>query len=160
MADAWDPRYGPHPRAQYTGKTTDPSRPGGLPGRDGPRHGKFDPATGPPAYPPPLNLATMASRFQQYVVPFFFPDVPAPPIATSTSKTFRVHVRNIGPVLVFLSDVLNDINNTEGPTGAVVRLPANDRDVFVLAPNQTLYALAAGPGGLLSVAISQALASD
>lgn len=149
----WDPRYGPHPNAQYRKNTptgTQNARPGappplpGLPGRT-----KI-----------PGEQKMQQSRFTEFSVPAFFPGVPAPPVATATDIALRVQIRNIGPVVLFLSATVNDINNPEGPTGNVVRVPVNDRDVFVLAPEQTLYALAAGPGGLTTVAISDALSSD
>jgi len=157
MADAWDPRYGPHPRAQHTGKTDDPSRPGGLPGRDGPRHGKFDPVTGSVKSPDPV---AQESRLQQYVVPNFFAGVDPATIAYATNKAARVQVRNIGAAVVVLSLVIGDIGNPNGPTGAVFQLPIGDRDVFVLSPGQTLYAIASAPGGIVSVAFSTAVSSD
>jgi hypothetical protein len=106
--------------------------------------------------PPPRdpNVKMGESRFRQFLPPQSFQAANAPPVATATNVPVRVHVRNIGPVLVFFSNVINDLVNTEGPTGAVVRLPPGERDVFYLAPEQTLFSLAAGPGGMCSVAIS------
>lgn len=106
---------------------------------------------------PPLrepNVKMHESRFRQFLPPQFFGAANPPPIATATNVPLRVHVRNIGPVVLFFSNVVNDLVNPDGPTGAIVRLPVGDRDVFYLAPQQTLYALGAGPGGVCSVAIS------
>jgi hypothetical protein len=99
----------------------------------------------------------LPSRFRQFVVPWFFAGVDPPLIAEATNAPLRVHVRNIGPNALIISDVINDLSNPGGPTGAVVRLPAGERDVWYLAPKQKLYALAAGPGGLASVGISDEL---
>jgi len=100
------------------------------------------------------NVKMGETRFRQFLPPQFFQAANAPPVAVATNVPVRVHIRNIGPVVLFLSNALNDLVNPEGPTGAVVRLPLGERDVFYLAPEQTLYALGAGPGGMCSVAIS------
>lgn len=154
MADAWDPRYGPHPRAQYTGETRDETRPGGLPGRPmGPLARRVQGA-------PAQRKAIQESRLQQYTIPSFFTGVDPATIAYATDRAVRVQVRNIGAAIIILSLGINDLGNPEGPTGAVFRLPIGDRDVFVLAPEQTLYAVASAVGGIISVAYSVAVSSD
>jgi len=112
------------------------------------------PATEAP--PVPMHL----SRFRDVAIPQFFQAVNAPAVAQATNVPLRVHIRNIGPVVLFFSEIQNDLNNPEGPTGAIVRIPVGERDVFVLAPEEYLYALAAGPGGIASIATSDAFGTD
>ncbi len=97
------------------------------------------------------------TRFYQVVVPDFIQGGDAPQIARGTNVPVRVQVRNPGPVDVFLSDTLTDLTSAAGPSGNVYRLPSNDRDVFVLAPEQSLYAVAAGAGAFLSISLSDAI---
>ncbi len=68
----------------------------------------------------------------------------------------RIVVRNVGAVIVFLahsSAEIQSINTTAG----VYRLPAGQEDVFVLAPQQGLWAVASGAVGTVSIAISEAM---
>lgn len=125
-----------------------PQQPGGCPTPAAPGTANVV----PPGKKPRADV--QASRFREVAVPMWAANVNPLPIATARNVQIRVHVRNVGPVPVFLGDVVNDLSNPGGPTGAVVRLPIGDRDVFILAPDQTLYTLAAGGGGIISVAQS------
>jgi hypothetical protein len=77
-------------------------------------------------------------------------------VATATNAPLRVLVRNVGPALCFLSYETESLANPGGPSTGTYRLPAGKSDIFVLAPAQSLYTVAAGPGGLLTIAESEA----
>jgi len=77
-------------------------------------------------------------------------------VATAATAPLRVLVRNAGPVLVFLAHTTENLANPGGPSTGVYRLPAADSDIFVLAPGQSMYAVSAGVGGLLTIAASEA----
>ena len=77
-------------------------------------------------------------------------------VATASGAPLRVLVRNVGPVLVFLAHETENLANPGGPSTGVYRLPAADVDIFVLAPGQSVYAVSAGIGGLLTIAGSEA----
>lgn len=97
------------------------------------------------------------TRFYQVIVPPFVQGGDVPSVARGTSVPMRVQIRNPSPVVIFLSDTLADLTQAGGPTGQVYRLPAGDRDVFILAPEQNLYAMAGGPAGVVAVALSDAI---
>jgi hypothetical protein len=67
----------------------------------------------------------------------------------------RVLVTNVGPVMIFVSKASNDVAPT--PTTASYRVFPGDDKVFVIAAKQSLYAIGAGLGGLMSVTHSEAL---
>jgi hypothetical protein len=69
----------------------------------------------------------------------------------------RVLVRNVGAGIVFISGAVEDVNPQSGPSTGTYRLPAGQEDVFVVTPNSSLFALAVGIGGQLSVGTSEAL---
>ena len=96
------------------------------------------------------------TRLYQVQIPDFLPGGDAPEVARGWDVPVRVQIRNSGPVEIFLSDTLNDLTSPEGPSGAIYRLPAGERDVIFLAPQQKLHGLGAGPGGFLSITISEA----
>jgi hypothetical protein len=96
------------------------------------------------------------TRLYQVQVPDFLPGGDAPEIARGWNAPVRLQIRNSGPVEVFLSDTLTDLTQPEGPSGAIYRLPPGERDVIFLAPQQKIYGLGAGPGGFLSISISEA----
>jgi len=77
-------------------------------------------------------------------------------VAKAAGAPLRVLVRNVGPVLCFLAHETESLANPGGPSTGVYRLPAAGDDVFVLAPDQSMYAVAAGVGGLLTIATSEA----
>jgi hypothetical protein len=97
------------------------------------------------------------SRFLQVTIPDYLPGGDAPEVARGWDVAVRVHIRNAGPVMVFLSDTLTDLTAPEGPSGAICRLPPGERDVLYLAPEQKLYGLGAGPGGFVSMSLSEAV---
>lgn len=77
-------------------------------------------------------------------------------VATAAHTPLRVLIRNAGPVLIFLAHETENLANPGGPSTGVYRLAAGDNDVFVLAPQQSIFAVAAGVNGLLTVATSEA----
>lgn len=68
----------------------------------------------------------------------------------------RVLVRNVGPSVIFISHDVTDLANTSS-LGASYQLPAGQSDVFVLAPQQSIIAASQGAGGLVSIAVSEAV---
>jgi hypothetical protein len=80
------------------------------------------------------------------------------PIARATvNKPARVLVDNIGATLVFLGGTRDNTFGPEGPTSATYRLLAGRSQVFVLAPEQVLYAIGSGAGAIVSVTNSDAI---
>jgi hypothetical protein len=77
-------------------------------------------------------------------------------VATAAEAPLRILVRNVGPVLCFLSHQTENLANPGGPSTGVYRLPAADEDIFVLSPAQSIYSVGAGIGGILAVAVSEA----
>lgn len=93
-----------------------------------------------------------------------FETVTVQPVGSNTPTTLakcpahiplRVLVSNVGPVLIFVSTSVNDLQPK--PTTATFRIFPGDDKVFVLAPKQSLYAVGAAAGGLMSVSNSEAL---
>jgi hypothetical protein len=82
------------------------------------------------------------------------------PIAQAATVPMRVLVRNVGAALIFIATDSGDVDPKNGPSTGTYRLPPGATDTFVLTPKQNLYALAAGAGGLASVALSEALPFD
>jgi hypothetical protein len=97
------------------------------------------------------------TRLYQIQIPDFLPGGDAPEVARGWDVPVRVQIRNSGPVEIFISDTLSDLTSPEGPSGAIYRLPPGERDVIVIAPQQQIYGLGAGPGGFLSIALSEAV---
>ena len=81
-------------------------------------------------------------------------------IMNAGNVPLRLLVRNIGPVLLFLAGDTESLVSPGGPSTGVYRLPTGTADVFVVAPKQSVYAVSAGVGGLVSVASSEALPID
>jgi hypothetical protein len=100
------------------------------------------------------------TRFYQVAVPDYLPGGDAPEIARGWDVPTRVHIRNTGPIEIFLSDTLTDLTSPDGPSGAICRLPVGERDVYYLAPEQILYGLGSGPGGFASISLSEAVMSN
>ncbi len=67
----------------------------------------------------------------------------------------RCLVRNIGATTLFFGTAVQDVAPT--PDTATYRVFSGDSEVFILAPQQTLYAIAAGANGSVSVSNSEAL---
>jgi hypothetical protein len=92
-----------------------------------------------------------------------FQTVTVLPIGTPTPTTLvkaakiplRVEVSNVGPVVIFVASTVTDL--TPQPSTATYRIFPGEIHVFVAAPKQGLYAVAAATGGLASVSTSEAL---
>lgn len=98
------------------------------------------------------------TTFQTYQVAASGPNI-LPTLLARAQKhvPMRVLVRNVGAVLVFLGSSPGDVAGSDGPQTATYRLPAGQEDVFILAGDQALYAVASGGGGLASVSYSEAI---
>lgn len=72
-------------------------------------------------------------------------------------KVVRLMVRNVGGVTVFIAHDVNDIATVANAAATSYRLPPGQADVFVLMPEQGIYAVAQGVNGLVSIAISEAI---
>lgn len=105
------------------------------------------------------------SKFNTLAVPFGTADAGAPNwepalIVKAGKKPLRVMCRNISEAVDFiLAFDASSLKNLPG-VGGTYTLPAGDSDVFVLAPEQSLYAIANGTDGKICVAYSEALPFD
>lgn len=81
---------------------------------------------------------------------------PAILVRTNHSAPVRVEIKNVGGTLIFVGTSLQDVAGPDGPVTATYRIPPGDTDVLVLAVEQTLFAVAAGQGGLASLTVSEA----
>lgn len=98
------------------------------------------------------------TSFQTFNPPAAATNVDPQPIARGTSVPVRVLVRNVGAAPVFLGGTTTDVIGPDGvPSSATYRLPVGASDVFVLAPNQTLFAIGVGAGATLVVTASEAI---
>ncbi len=77
-------------------------------------------------------------------------------IANGTDVPVRVVIRNDAGLAVFLSTSQGVLDGATLGSSIWTMNPA-DKDVFVLAPRQNLYAVAAGAGAQIVVSISEAL---
>ena len=73
----------------------------------------------------------------------------------SATTPLRVLLSNVGPVMIFVSTSVTDLQPQ--PTTSTYRVSPGQSPAFVLAPRQSLYAVGAAAGGLLSVTSSAAL---
>jgi hypothetical protein len=97
------------------------------------------------------------SKLNTASVPVVGSDNPAT-ITQATDVPFRVVVRNVGGNLVFLAH--DSATLTSAPVAAnAYQLPPGQSETFVLNVKQGLFAAAQGGGGLISVAISEAMPS-
>lgn len=80
-------------------------------------------------------------------------------LASVFDSPARVKVRNLGPLMVFLSVDERELASIP-PGSAHIRLPVNGEDIVVLAPKQRLFAVANGVNCSVSVAMSEALPID
>jgi hypothetical protein len=78
-------------------------------------------------------------------------------VARATDVPCRVLVENATGTLIFLARASQDIVGPSGPTGGTFRVRPNTSHVFVLAPEQELFAAGNGAGAQLSVSMSEAL---
>jgi len=68
----------------------------------------------------------------------------------------RVVVRNVGRSLILLAHSSSEIQTAEATAG-VFHLPAGAEGTFILAPKQGMWAVSAVAGGLVSIAVSEAM---
>jgi hypothetical protein len=68
----------------------------------------------------------------------------------------RIVITNVGPALIFLAHDTATLTNTPVSANAY-QLTVTQSVVLVLAPHQGVYAAALGLGGVVSVAMSEAL---
>ena len=97
------------------------------------------------------------SRVLTINVPVIGTNNPATLLRAPKDKPMRVLIRNVGGVLVFLTHDATDLATFSNASAAAYRLPAGYADVFVVMPEQGMYAAAQGVQGLISVALSEAL---
>ena len=76
-------------------------------------------------------------------------------LAKAAGVALRVLLNNVGPTVVFVAEVPADL--TPQPSTGTFRVLPGDQPVFVLRERQSLYAVGAGLGGLISVSVSDAL---
>lgn len=95
------------------------------------------------------------SSFATYTIPAIGAVTPTALAKASAHIPMRVLVNNVGPVVVFVARETTDL--TPQPSTSTYRIFPGEQHAFVLAPQQTIYALGAGAGGRLSVATSEAL---
>lgn len=90
---------------------------------------------------------------------FSLPTLPNDPscIANGTDVPVRVLIRNDGGVIVFLAPNSEVLTGASAPGSQMWPLDPNDEEVFILAPRQSLYAIAAGVGGRIKMSVSEAL---
>lgn len=74
----------------------------------------------------------------------------------AADKVLRVIVRNVGGPVLFIAYDSNTLAQPPGLAG-MFQLPPGASEVFVLMPRQGLYAGAAGAGGMVSIAVSEAI---
>lgn len=92
--------------------------------------------------------------WRTYTIPAAGNGQAPPAIAIAATTPIRVVVRNLSAVLVFLGGSGQDVTR---PTTETFRLPGGEREIFVLATKQSLFASGSGIGALLSVSVSEAL---
>jgi hypothetical protein len=97
------------------------------------------------------------SRVATINVPIIGSNNPATLIRAPKGKPIRLMIRNVGGVLCFLAHDVQDLATFSNASANSYRLPAGQVDVFVVMPEQAVYAVAQGAQGLISIAISEAL---
>lgn len=101
--------------------------------------------------------APQPSRVATINIPVVGSNNPATLVRAPKGKPIRVMIRNVGGVLCFLAHDTQDLATFTNVSANSYRLPAGQVDVFVLMPEQGIYAAAQGAQGLISIAISEAL---
>ena len=85
-------------------------------------------------------------------------DTPPVAVARGYEVPVRVLIRNTGATPLFFAGADQNVITAEGPSSKTFRLEAGSPDVvFVLAPEQVLYAVGNVAGGSCSVTVSEAL---
>jgi hypothetical protein len=102
-----------------------------------------------------VKVDMQPSQVNTITVPIAGTNNPAT-LAVATNYPMRVVVRNVGPNTIFVAHTSLEIQSV-GATAGVFRMVAGSEEVFVLAPRQGIYAVASGVGGLVSIAVSQAI---
>lgn len=74
----------------------------------------------------------------------------------AAERPLRVVVRNVGGAAIVLAHDANALS-VQNPTAGTYRLAIGDDVTIVLMAKQSVLAVAVGAGGLVSVAISEAL---
>lgn len=97
------------------------------------------------------------SRLATINVPIVGANNPALLTRAPKGKVVRILVRNVGGVLVFLTHEANDLATLANASSAAYRLPPAHADVFVLMPEQSLFAAGQGAQAFVSIAISEAI---
>lgn len=98
------------------------------------------------------------SRFETFTIGPFGTNAVPNTVAHAADVPMRVVVKNVGPVPIFLGTASADVaGDTNGPTTNTYQLPVGDTDTFVIAPRQRLYASASAVGGIVCVALSEAI---
>lgn len=101
------------------------------------------------------NSSAQDSRVDTIAIPAIGTRNPATLVIASRAP-MRLVVRNGGPVLIFLAHTSSEISNI-GVTAGVYQLPPGMVDIFVLQPKQGMWAVGQGAGGIVSIAVSEAL---
>lgn len=78
----------------------------------------------------------------------------------AADRTMRVVINNIGGTLVFLAHNTSDFNEDNVAPSETFQLRVDQMVVIVLAPTQTIVAMAQGAGGEISIAVSEALSKE
>lgn len=74
----------------------------------------------------------------------------------AAERPLRVVVRNAGGATIVLAYDSTPLR-VQSPMADSFRLPAGQSETFVLMPKQALAAVAIGAGGIVSIAVSEAL---
>lgn len=93
------------------------------------------------------------SIFNTYTVAAVGSNTPTT-LARAATVPIRVLVNNVGTTLIFIAGETASVAPQPGTD--TYRIAAGEQHVFVLAPQEAVYGIAAGAGGLMSVAISEA----
>jgi hypothetical protein len=78
-------------------------------------------------------------------------------IGKGTDVPARIAVRNVGAVMIFISQASQDIVGPGGVGSSAFRLLPGAAEVFVVDAAQELYGAGQGANGMISVAVSEAL---
>jgi hypothetical protein len=79
-------------------------------------------------------------------------------LAQASLVALRVLVRNLSGTTLFVGENPGDCIGADGlPTVNTFRIPVGQEEVFVIAPKQSLLAVAIGAGAIASIAVSEAL---
>ena len=103
----------------------------------------------------------MQGLMSEYIVPDSFANVNPAPIARATNTEYvRAEMTNVSAVTIFVGFTSQGVAGPSGPTAGAYRLTPGAERVFVLSPGQVMFAVAAGVGGRMAIALSEALPTD